>query len=250
MDPVNYTKEGVFVNTSKDGVIIRKHFHGLAAGRSIDINGVTAKVVPCGLPIATDGKGSYKPVYPTEGFVLPAGYHYCGVCGATVLVGKPVSIMDAGAVNEFALLAFLKEVCPTPNRVLTIADLAAVKTALPHIIWEKDEVADATSTTITDVVYIDSQEDFTANFSKLADFYTKNPDAPGNDGTYPNVHWAVANFSGLAGTMVITYNGTVKATIPGGVTTASTYVIIDPLSDLGVAYESFDLSKLVITVEA
>lgn len=249
MNPVNYTKDGVSVNTTKDGVIIRKHFHGLAAGRSLDMTGVTAKVVPCGLPIATDGKGNYKPIYPTEGFVLPAGYHYCGVCGATVLAGKPVSVMDAGVVNDIALLAFLKEVCPTPNRVLTTSDLTAIKAALPHIIWENDEVADATSTTLTSLVYIDSQEDFTANFSMLADYYAKNPDAAGHDGTYPNVHWVVGNYSGLAGTMVITYDGALKATLPG-VTTSSTYVIIDPLGDLGVAYESFDLSKLVVKVEA
>lgn len=247
METVNYTQEGNNINSAMDGVIVRKHIAGLAGGRALDMTDYTAKVVPCGLPIITDGNGNYKPLAPTNGFVLPAGYNYAGLCGATVLAGAPVSVVVAGVINWVAMLTFIKEVLPTPDRVLTKEDLAAIKTALPHIIFESDEAGDITTTTITDIVYIDSQEDFTANFSKLADYYAKNPTAPGYDGTWPGNKWAVANYSGLAGTMVIAYDGTVKATVPG-ITTASTYVIIDPLSDLGVAYESFNVSKLTITV--
>lgn len=249
MATTNYVKEGTQVNAGMDGVIIRKHIAGLAGGRALDMTGVTAKAIPAGLPIITDGEGNYKPLFPTEGFVVPQGYTIAGICGASALAEKGVSVLTAGVVNETALLANLKNVYPTPNRVVTLSDLAVVKSALPHIIWESDEATNKTSTTLTGLVYIDSQEDFTANFSKLADYYAKNPTAPGYDGTWPNVNWVVGNFSGLAGTMTIAYDGTVKATLPG-ITTASTYVIIDPLSDLGVQYASFDLTKLVITIEA
>ena len=249
MANVNYVKEGVILNAGVDGVIIRKHFAGLAGGRALDMTGLTAKAIPAGLPIITDGKGEYKPLFPTEGFVVPQGWTIAGLCGASVLADKAVSVVTAAVVNESALLANLKNVYPTPDRVVTVADLAVVKSALPHIIWESDEAADKTTTTLTGLVYIDSQEDFTANFSKLADYYAKNPTAPGYDGTWPNVNWVVANFSGLAGTMTIAYDGTVKATLPG-ITPSSTYVIIDPLTDLEVAYAAFDLSKLVITVGA
>lgn len=247
MKTVNYTKEGNSVLSAMDGVIVRKHIAGLAGGRALDMTDYTAKVVPCGLPIITDGNGNYKPLAPTNGFVLPAGYTYAGLCGATVLAGDPVSVIVAGVINWVAMLTYIKEVLPTPDRVLTKDDLAAIKSALPHIIFENDEAGDVTSTTITDVVYIDSQEDFTAYFDKLADYYEKNPDAEGHDGTWPGMKWAVANYSGLAGTMVIAYDGTEKATIPG-ITTSSTYVIVDPLPDLGIAYESFNVSKLTIKV--
>lgn len=254
MAKAKFNNDGVSVVSGKDGVIIRKHIAGLAGGRALDMTGRTEKVIPCGLPIATDGRGNYKPVFPVNdaangGFVLPDGYHYAGLCGATELASKPVSVVTSGVFNEVALIANLKEICPTPDRALTLSDLTAIKSALPHIIFEFDEAGDAVITPITGLVYIDSQEDFTANFDRLADYYAKNPTAPGHDGTYPGMKWAVGNYSGLSGTMVIAYDGTVKATLPG-ITKSSTYVIIDPLSDLGVEYASFDLSKLALTVEA
>lgn len=254
MTKAKFNKDGVAVVTGKDGIILRKHIAGYAGGRVLDMSGRTEQVIPCGLPIATDGKGNYKPVFPVNdaangGFVLPSGFQFAGLCGATELAAKPVSVVTSGVFNEVALLANLKEICPTPDRVLTLSDLTAVKSALPHIIFESDEAGDHTVTTLTGLVYIDSQEDFTANFDKLADYYAKHPEAAGHDGTYPDIKWVVGNYSGLAGTMVIAYNGTTKATVPG-ITNSSTYVIIDPLADLGVAYESFDLSKLVITIEA
>ena len=247
MNEVNYNKPGVNVMTEMDGIIVRKHFSGLAGGRALDMTGYTAAVVPCGLPIVTDGNGNYKPLVPTNGFVLPAGYSYAGLCGATETAGKPISVIVAGVINWEAMLANIKAILPTPDRVLTKADLADIMTALPHLIFESDEAGDVIVTTINGAKYIDSQDDFTANFSMFADYYAKNPDADGHDGTWPGFNWVIANYSGLAGTMVITYDGTVKAEIPG-ITTESTYVIIDPLSDLEVQYASFDLSKLTIKV--
>ena len=37
MKEVNYTKEGVYVKTEKDGVIVRKCFSDLAGGRALDM---------------------------------------------------------------------------------------------------------------------------------------------------------------------------------------------------------------------
>lgn len=252
MNEVNYTKEGVNVKTEKDGIIVRKHIAGLAGGRALDMTGYSAKVVPCGLPIITDGNGNYKPLVPTDdaangGFVVPAGYKYAGICGATVLAGKAVSVVVAGIINWVAMLAHIKEVLPTPNRVLTKDDLTAIAAALPHIIFECDEAGDMTVSTISNVVLIDSQEDFTANFSMLADYYAKNPNAAGHDGNYPNDPWVVANFSGLEGTMVVSYDGVVKAELPG-VTKESTYVIISVAGDLNMELSAFDLTKLSLTV--
>ncbi len=249
-----FNKEEIQVLAGKDGVILCKHIAGLTSGRVLDMTDNSEKVIPCGLPIATDGKGSYKPIFPVDdaangGFVLPEGYHYAGLCGATELATKPVSVVTAGVFNEEALLANLKQVCPTPNRVLTLSDLTAIKSALPHLIFEHDEAGDATITTLTGLVYIYDETSFNANFAKLSDYYAQNPTAGGYDGNYPGVKWIVANFSGLSGTMVIAYDGVVKATLPG-ITTTSTYVIIDPLSDLGVAYTDFNLSKVLITVGA
>lgn len=253
MPKAKFNSDATTVISGKDGIIIRKHIAGFAGGCVLDMTGRTEKVIPCGLPIATDGKGTFKPVFPVDdaangGFILPAGFHYAGLCGASEMANKPISVITAGVVNEMALLLNLKEMCPTPNRVLTLSDLTALKSALLHIIWEHDEVGDPTVVTLSGLVYIDSAEDFTANFDKLADYYKKNPNAPGHDGVYPDVKWVVGNFSGLAGTMTIAYNGAVKCALP--ITKESTYVIIDPLSDLGVEYASFDLTKLVITVGA
>ena len=253
MKEVNYTKEGVYVKTEKDGVIVRKCFSDLAGGRALDMTDYPATVVPCGLPIVTDGNGNYKPLVPVDdaangGFVVPAGYKYAGICGATVLAGKAVPVIVAGVINWVAMLANIKDILPTPNRVLTKDDLTAIIAALPHIIFESDEAGDVTVSTITNVKLIDSQEDFTANFSMFADYYAKNPDAAGHDGTWPGDDWVIANFSGLAGTMVIEYDGAVKAEIPG-VTETSTYVLISVVGDLGIT-SGFDLSKLTIKVVA
>lgn len=255
---VNLNREDSKVLTGKDGIIIRKHIFGLEAGRVLNLDEVagapayTQEVVPCGLPIITkavDNVKVYKPLAPTVGFVLPSGWSFAGLAAATVKAGKPCPVIVAGVINEVALLSYMKECFDISNRVLTIADLADLKAALPQLMFVSDEAYDGSITTIAGAVLIDSQEDFTANFSKLADYYAKNPSAAGHDGTYPGDPWVVANFSGLTGTLTIAYNGTVKATVPG-INPTSTYVIISLSGDLGMTTDGFDLSKLVLTVQA
>ena len=253
---VTLNREDNKVLTGKDGIIIRKHIFGLEAGRVLNLDEVdgapayTKEVVPCGLPVITkvvSDQPVYKPLAPTEGFVLPAGWSFAGLAGATVKATKACPVIIAGVINEVALLEYMKENFDISNRVLTVADLAAVKAALPQLLFVRDEAYDTTVTTLSNVVLIGSQEDFTANFSKLSDYYAKNPDKPGHDGTYPGDPWVVANFSGLNGTLTIAYNGAVKATVPG-ITLSSTYVIVSVSGDLGIDPAGFDLSKLVMTV--
>lgn len=152
MKTVNYTQEGNSIQSALDGVIVRKHFSGLAGGRALDMTSYTAKVVPCGLPIITDGSGNYKPLPPTDttvsstttyGFVLPDNWSYAGLCGATIRAGEPCSVLVAGVVNEPAMLAFVSSIFPSEMSEPNPISLSAIKSALPHIIWEKDEVGDA-----------------------------------------------------------------------------------------------------------
>jgi hypothetical protein len=252
---VNLTREDSSVLTGKDGIIIRKRFFGLEAGRVLNLDQVegapayTQGVVPCGLPVITrqvEGEPTYKPLAPTEGFVLPAGWSYAGLAGATVKSTKSCPIVIAGVVNEVALLEHLKEIFDISNRVLTVADLAPLKAALPQIMFVRDEAYDTTLTRLDGAVLLDSQESFTEHFAMLADYYRKNPSAPGHDGTYPGDPWVVVNFSGLSGTLTVVYDGAVKATVPG-ITPASTYIILSPAADLGLA-EGFDLAKLSLAV--
>lgn len=251
MPKANLTKEAIEVLQGMDGIIIRKYIYGIEAGRVLDNTDYNYDVVPCGTPIITkliNNEQVYKALVPTEGYVIPSGWSVAGLASATVRNGQACPIIINGVVNEVALLANMKKVFPTPNRVLTIEDLAVIKSALPHIIFMSDECSDS-ARVISDVVYIYDETTWNANFNKLADYYAKNPEAAGHDGTYPNVKWVVANFNGLSGTMSVIYNGDVKTTIPG-ITAASTYVIIDPLGDLNIPYSSFDVTKLVLSVKA
>lgn len=239
------------VISGKDGIVVRKHVYGIEAGRVLDPTDFNFDVVPCGTPIIkklVNSEMVYKALVPTEGFVLPSGWSYVGIAAASVLKGQACPILVGGMVNEIALLANMKEFFPTPDRALTVDDLTAIKSALPHIVWMSDECSDDVIT-ITNVEYIYDATSWNAHKAMLNDYYATHPDAAGADGTYPNIKWVVANFSGIAGTLIITYNGEVKTEVPG-ITTNSTYVVIDPQTDLSIAYGSFDITKLVLTVKA
>lgn len=143
MATTNFTQEGIQVDATMDGVIVRKHIAGLAGGRSLDLTSYTAKVVPCGLPIITNGNGTYKPLTPaSNAFTLPENYSYAGICGATILAGKGASVITAGVINEKAMIANIAKFFPTGITNQATVSLAALKTALPHLIFEADEPAD------------------------------------------------------------------------------------------------------------
>jgi len=162
MKTVNYTKESNRVDASKDGVIVRKHISGLAGGRALGLEEVKSgntvllpaynkKCIPCGLPIITDGNGNYYPLPPTDvesggsttyKFNLPANYSYAGLNGATILAGKPASVVVAGVINEIALINYITEMFPSSMETPNALDLSAIKSALPHLIFENDEAGD------------------------------------------------------------------------------------------------------------
>lgn len=250
MPKANLTKETMTVIDGRDGIIVRKHVYGIEAGRVLDVTDYNYDVVPCGTPVIKKLNGNemvYKALVPTEGFVLPSGWSYAGIAAASVKKGQACPILVGGMVNEVALIENMKDFFPTPDRAVTIDDLAAIKAALPHIVWMSDECSDV-AVTLTNVQYIYDATTWAANKAMLDDYYETHPDAAGADGTYPNIKWVVANFSNIAGTLVITYDGQVKTEVPG-ITTSSTYIIIDPLTDLNIQYASFDLTKLVLTVK-
>ena len=163
MKTVNYNKEGVNVKAEMDGIIVRKHIAGLAGGRALGLDALednshnilvaaySKDIIPCGLPIITDGSGNYMPLPPTDvtveatttyKFDKPDGWSYAGLCGATVVAGKPVPVIVAGVINEPAMLANITEQFPSSMEEPNALSLTAIKSALPHLIFEKDEAGD------------------------------------------------------------------------------------------------------------
>ncbi|MBR1525203.1 MAG: hypothetical protein IJ640_00895 [Prevotella sp.] len=136
---VNLTTEREQVIFGKDSVIIQKHIANIPGGRGLNVEGVEEKVLYAGHPIVTDGKGDYKPlpVKTTDGVKAydskPEGYNYAGMLEASILTKKPsASILIAGVVNDAAMEIPLGE------------HKAAIKSALPSIVFVNDEVADST----------------------------------------------------------------------------------------------------------
>ncbi|MBQ9340071.1 MAG: hypothetical protein IJS13_07050 [Paludibacteraceae bacterium] len=137
---VNLTKEREQVVFGKDSVIIQKYIAGIPGGRSLDVTDITDEVLYAGHPIITDGNGGYKPlkVVTSEGVKsydsLPDGYSYAGILYRSILTKKPsAAIMISGVVNDAAV------------EIPYGAHKAAIKSALPTIMFVKDEVADSTA---------------------------------------------------------------------------------------------------------
>ena len=145
MPKANLVQEKLNVLTGRDGIIVRKHIFGIEAGRVLDPTDYNFDVVPCGVPVITkavDAEQVYKALVPTStGFTLPDGWEYAGIAEATVKKGQACPILTNGVVNDVALIENLKEVYGVAT--LTIANLTAVKSALPHIEWMRDECSDA-----------------------------------------------------------------------------------------------------------
>ena len=136
---VDLTNEREQVLFGKDNVIIQKHIAGIPAGRALDVTGVTEKVLYAGHPIITDGNGNYKPLaVTTVGDVKsygskPDGWNYAGILEHSMKTSKPsAAILIAGVVNDAAV-----EIPYGDHK-------AAIKSALPNIMFVKDEVVDST----------------------------------------------------------------------------------------------------------
>ncbi len=137
---VNLTSERKQILFGKDNVIIQKHIADIPSGRVLDTEGITEEVLHAGHPIITDGNGNYKPlaVNTVEGVKSygskPAGWQYAGVLYRSILTSKPsASILTAGVVNDAAV-----EIPYGEHK-------SAIKSAIPTIMFVKDEVADPTN---------------------------------------------------------------------------------------------------------
>ena len=139
MANVNLTGKREQIIFGKDDVIIQKHIADIPGGRALDVTGVTEEVLYAGHPIITDGNGNYKPLAVTDTLGVkaygskPEGWSYAGLLYRSILTKKPsASILIAGVVNDAAV-----EIPYGDHK-------AAIKSALPNIMFVKDEVADPT----------------------------------------------------------------------------------------------------------
>lgn len=137
---VNLSQTREQVLFGKDSVIIQKHIADIPAGRALDTTGITEEVLYAGHPIITDGNGNYKPlaVNTVDGVKSygskPEGWNYAGILYRSIQTKRPsASILVAGVVNDAAV------------EIPYGAHKAAIKSAIPSIIFVKDEVADPTN---------------------------------------------------------------------------------------------------------
>lgn len=149
MSKAQYNKDGVAVNSGKDGIIIRKHIAGLEGGRLLDTTGYSLEVIPCGIPVAVktaNGVTTHKPIVPaSNAFTLPEGFTFEGVASATAKAGLPTPVMFAGVVNKTAMLNYLKELFPDGITDVSTVNLSAIETACKHLMFVSDEANDVPS---------------------------------------------------------------------------------------------------------
>lgn len=161
MSKANYMKDGDMILDGKDGIIIRKHIHGIFGGCVLETAALvesdttlapayTAAAFPCGIPVISKtvaGETTYRALPPlditaqgstTYKFDLPSGWAYAGIVEATVKVESPAPVMVSGVVNETAMLDSLKEMFPSAMETPTALDLSGLKSACPHLIFESD----------------------------------------------------------------------------------------------------------------
>lgn len=143
----NKGKEAIIFGN--DSIVIQKFISGIVGGRTLDLESWKQSVVPAGTIIIKTSTGVYKPcpivallqgenpllndngeqVYGYD--ALPSGASYVGVLYRSIRkVDATASIMFDGVVNE--------EVLPY---VMSADTKTAFVAAVPHIIFNKDEVA-------------------------------------------------------------------------------------------------------------
>lgn len=132
---VDLAEEAKMISNGMDGVVIRHYGSGIIGGRVLDMTDFAGTAIQAGhlvIRVADEsGNYTYKPM-PVSGNAygsLPANHEYAGV----VVCSKPASealvgIMDDGRVNDKAM----------PYQFADDTQRAAVKTALPNLIFEHD----------------------------------------------------------------------------------------------------------------
>lgn len=133
---VNLANDPEVILSGNDSVVIRQFNGGITGGRSLDMTDFPDSVVKAGhLVIKVKDEDNvnftYKPmpVNGTSYASLPANHEYAGVVTASKSATEPmVGIMDDGRVNDEAM----------PYAFANDAQRAAVKAALPNLIFEHD----------------------------------------------------------------------------------------------------------------
>jgi hypothetical protein len=116
-----------------DPVVFRQIVGAIAGGKVLDTEGYEGDFIQAG-QVVTRKDGAYKPLPVKDGAyeALPDGYEYAGFVTATVSVKSPfVGIVYSGEINDEAL--------PVP---LTAELKAAIKTAIPTLVFDHDEDID------------------------------------------------------------------------------------------------------------
>ena len=132
MAQINLVESQVDYSDGKDSVVIVTNLETIPGGKSLDTTGFGPTAIRAGHVIIKEtATGEYKPMPLTTNDTvygtLPAGHSYAGVLIASIPTDKPfAAVLMRGTVNPAA----------TPYAMTSI--LAAVKTALPLILWRQD----------------------------------------------------------------------------------------------------------------
>lgn len=128
---VNSKKKVIF---GDDTIVIRHINSSITGGRTLDVSSFDGSVIKAGHIVIrkkdSDGEYIYSPLSVKDGKyeALPDGAEYVGVVISSMPKEEPVvGILDDGRVNDIAM--------PYP---LTDEMRAALKTALPNLIFEHD----------------------------------------------------------------------------------------------------------------
>lgn len=133
----NLVNDPEAILSANDSVVIRQYKGGITGGRTLDTTGFSDNIKAghlCYRKLDEDGENYTHYPMPvaddgTKYAALPDGGEYCGVTVATKPVDYPLfGIMDDGRVNDVAM----------PYQFADDAQRAAVKAALPNLIFEHD----------------------------------------------------------------------------------------------------------------
>jgi hypothetical protein len=132
MPQANLNRNPEEISTGVDEIVIVNLIEDIPGGKTLDVTGVTEKVLKAGhIIIVETATGDHKPLAISGSAYasLPGGHTYAGVLVASILTSKPMaSIMVRGTVNEEA--ATVQAGLPSVP--------AGAKTALPLIRFTKE----------------------------------------------------------------------------------------------------------------
>lgn len=129
----NYEPDRKKVDSGMDAVVIRQYNGGITGGRALDYSNFTEDVIKAGHVIVkkeVDGVFEYSPLEVEDGKYKDkaSDQEFAGVVVRARLKGEGVAIMDDGRVNDETM----------PYQFKDATQRAAIKTALPNLIFEHD----------------------------------------------------------------------------------------------------------------